>query len=380
MTDHSSDIFRGRLPQMVRSQLSELVEANGKAILDEPDRVRAMLRDTVATAKREISLIHVALSEGVPERLSAVAGDPLRVRAEIAALTLQLEQNHALHHDAAQWAVRSCAWSLQLDVPPEDLEPAADRPPAASPVPAPDMTPAPPPVAPPPVAPPPAAPPPFAPPPFAPRPVAPGAASASGPVAEEPERPPMWRNRSAQIAAAGAVTLLVIVVVAAILVRSGPDSPDVTSGPPSPSVVASTTPTATASEAAGFSAQQRSLIRAMPSAASVDWCTASSASVMSCQVPLDAANSVSLIYTSVEDQAEAERIIKLQAGTATVGPWYTASKAVGGVQAQWVDAFSWAEFRWSFAVYGDIFVGQVRWVNSDQAALLDWWQKNSSVS
>jgi hypothetical protein len=123
MTGDGSDVFEGRLPRMVRTQLGELVQENGAEILQDPRRVRAMLGDTIATARREINLISLALTEGVPERLQAVGPDPVRLRAETAALIRQLERNHALHHDAAAWAVRSCAWSLGLDDPPEQFEP-----------------------------------------------------------------------------------------------------------------------------------------------------------------------------------------------------------------------------------------------------------------
>ncbi|MEJ7707568.1 MAG: hypothetical protein WKF82_10055 [Nocardioidaceae bacterium] len=128
MSGDGSEVFEGRLPRMVRTQLGELVHENGAEILQDPRRVRAMLGDTISTARREINLISLALSEGVPDRLQAVADDPLRVRAEITALTRQLERNHALHHDAAEWAVRSCAWSLAMDDAPEHFEPAPTLP------------------------------------------------------------------------------------------------------------------------------------------------------------------------------------------------------------------------------------------------------------
>jgi len=146
VTDQGPEVFEGRLPELVRTQLGELVQTNGVEILQDPRRVRAMLGDTIATARREINLISLALAEGVPERLQAVGADPLRVRAEIAALTRQLEVNHALHHDAAEWAVRSCAWSLGLDEPPVQFEPMTARPtelPSPSVPPPPSATPAP---------------------------------------------------------------------------------------------------------------------------------------------------------------------------------------------------------------------------------------------
>lgn len=142
MTDGGAEIFEGRLPELVRTQLHELVRLNGAEILQDPRRVRAMLADTIATARREINLIALALREGVPERLQAVGSDPLRLTAEIEALTRQLEQNNALNREAAAWAVRSCAWSLGLAGPPAEFEPG--HAPGTTPTTPPPVAPAPP--------------------------------------------------------------------------------------------------------------------------------------------------------------------------------------------------------------------------------------------
>jgi hypothetical protein len=239
MSGDGSEVFEGRLPRMVRTQLGELVQENGAEILQDPRRVRAMLGDTIATARREINLISLALSEGVPDRLQALAGDPLRIRAEIAALTRQLERNHALHHDAAEWAVRSCAWSLGLDEAPERFEPAPALPEYNPPSPP--------------------AEPPSSPAPGEARPLAGGLSvpppgSAAPNTAPEPPMPSQNDGRGWSwhglgplpvAAMAAAVVLVLIVIVAAVVRGSGDDatasgrtgrtSPATSGGPSTPS-------------------------------------------------------------------------------------------------------------------------------------------------
>ena len=87
------DLRRSASEGGAREQLAVVVRENGAEILDDPRRVKAMLGDTIATSRREINLINGALSEGVPERLAAVAGDPLRLRAEIDTLIQLLVRN-----------------------------------------------------------------------------------------------------------------------------------------------------------------------------------------------------------------------------------------------------------------------------------------------
>ena len=60
-----------------------------------------MLSDAVASARREINLINLALTEGVPARLRAVAGAPLRLRTEMTTCARTPAPDHALHPDAA---------------------------------------------------------------------------------------------------------------------------------------------------------------------------------------------------------------------------------------------------------------------------------------
>lgn len=110
----------GRLAGQVQQRLVALVAEHGADVLDDARRVRAMLADTVPSAKREINLIGLALAEGVPARLAAAAGDPLRLRTEVENLARQLERNNALTADAAQWAVAACVTALGLVAPHDD--------------------------------------------------------------------------------------------------------------------------------------------------------------------------------------------------------------------------------------------------------------------
>jgi hypothetical protein len=92
------------------SALAEFVRASGPDSLDDPRRVRAMLRDAAPSSHLEVSLLVAALEEGVGQRLARSSSS--LVGGEIDRLSSDLVQRRGIAPDHAQWAVRTVAWAL----------------------------------------------------------------------------------------------------------------------------------------------------------------------------------------------------------------------------------------------------------------------------
>lgn len=92
------------------------ISRHGKGVIEEPERLRAMLGDYAAD-RRELHLIMTALEEGVPSRLlNSDTGIPAEVNRR--RLVRRLADNRALHESAALWAVQTWATALGLPVGP----------------------------------------------------------------------------------------------------------------------------------------------------------------------------------------------------------------------------------------------------------------------
>lgn len=96
-----------------RQKLSELIEKYGTALCDEPKRCEGFLRDICGKYRREISALIGALEQGVVADLLAVP-DNVAPQLLMGRLVQRLQDNLALAHDAAVWAVES--WALALGI------------------------------------------------------------------------------------------------------------------------------------------------------------------------------------------------------------------------------------------------------------------------
>jgi hypothetical protein len=387
-----SEVFEGRVPTMVRLQLAELVAANGAEILGDPRRVRAMLADTASTAVREINLINLALSLGVPERLAAAAGDPLRLQTEIENLTRQLERNNALQRDAADWAVRSCAWSLGLVSPPEDLEPVA-----AAPVPSPlaptplptepvptepvvDQPPAEEPIAPAEVIPPPVASPierPAEPAPVVPPPAPPARATSS--------REPAKRKTPLLLVLGAATVAIVVFVGGIVLVTSGGGGGDKKGSG------------ATGGAKSRFTPAQQRLMAALPAIAPITSCRPeASRPSIDCRVDMGPAGSGGSTVEHIEyftHTSEASAVTDafyfaprnnpVEAPAPTT--WANPSGLVGGEVQRWVTHPSGDELHhlaWTFRIGDTYYAATTAACCGAPAATVldDWWRTNAITS
>lgn len=98
-------------PAFVRAQLRVLLAEQGAAILDDPRRFEALLRDLSGERRREAHLLVSALRERVPADLSAPSDDLPRSLL-IARLGQRLHDNLGIADTFARWAVVS--WALAL--------------------------------------------------------------------------------------------------------------------------------------------------------------------------------------------------------------------------------------------------------------------------
>lgn len=103
-----------------RQKLREIVARHGPAIVEDPRRCEALLRDHLGAHRREANVLASALEERVPQEIiAAPAGTPRAVL--LARLSRRLADNLALAEPAARWAVGSWALALGL-VTDEDLK------------------------------------------------------------------------------------------------------------------------------------------------------------------------------------------------------------------------------------------------------------------
>ncbi len=122
-------------PDVARARLRELVATYGRAVLDDPRRCEALLRDLCGDRRREVNLLVSALRERVPmDLLNASAGVPRGFL--ITQLAQRLHDNLGIADAFARWAVESWALALGLVAEADLLPP---PPPAAPTVSAPSL-------------------------------------------------------------------------------------------------------------------------------------------------------------------------------------------------------------------------------------------------
>lgn len=99
--------------EQVPAALKGLVDRYGTGLLGDAGRLRGLLQDEVPTAKKEISVLLLALDEHVPQDLMRVhSGEPISSLSP--RLARRLTDDKALAPDAARWAVN--AWAQGLGV------------------------------------------------------------------------------------------------------------------------------------------------------------------------------------------------------------------------------------------------------------------------
>jgi len=107
----SDTLFSDTVP----AALKALVDRFGAELLAEPARLRGLLADEVPQARKEISVLMLALEERVPQ-------DLMRVHSGESASSLtprlarRLTEEKSLSPDAARWAVNAWAYGMGLDV------------------------------------------------------------------------------------------------------------------------------------------------------------------------------------------------------------------------------------------------------------------------
>ncbi len=109
--------------------LKGLLDRYGMGLLDQSNRLKSLLHDEAPEAKREISVLMLALDERVPQDLMRVqSGEPLTsLRPRLAR---RLIDEKALDRGASDWAVSTWAQGLGVAAP-EDYAPSRMLPPEA---------------------------------------------------------------------------------------------------------------------------------------------------------------------------------------------------------------------------------------------------------
>lgn len=113
-----------------RQKLIEIVRRHGKSIVGDARRAEGLFRDNFAGFRREISVLTMAVEEGVAQDLAALAPNSPR-QVLLARLKQRLIDNLALSDEAARWSVES--WALALGVISVDDLNAAQEQPAPAP-------------------------------------------------------------------------------------------------------------------------------------------------------------------------------------------------------------------------------------------------------
>lgn len=99
-----------------RQQLISLIATYGRTLVDDPRRCEGLLKDSCGEYRREIAVIVGAQREGVASDLMAMSTRPPD-RVLQSQLALRLEENLAMEEAAAQWAVETWAWALNIAQP-----------------------------------------------------------------------------------------------------------------------------------------------------------------------------------------------------------------------------------------------------------------------
>ncbi|MBN1261901.1 MAG: WD40 repeat domain-containing protein [Anaerolineae bacterium] len=101
------------MDNLPREKLDFIIKQYGRAVIDEPRRVEALLRDLAGQHKREIFVLVSALEEGITADL-VLLGQQLPPQVLFARLARRLQDHRAFDREAALWAVES--WALVLGV------------------------------------------------------------------------------------------------------------------------------------------------------------------------------------------------------------------------------------------------------------------------
>jgi hypothetical protein len=96
-----------------RQKLIEIVGRHGKSIVGDARRAEGLFRDNFGGFRREISVLTMAVEEGVAQDLAVFPSNSPR-QVLLARLKQRLIDNLALSEDAAKWSVES--WALALGV------------------------------------------------------------------------------------------------------------------------------------------------------------------------------------------------------------------------------------------------------------------------
>ena len=124
-----------RVAEEIGDVLRGIVVAQGNSIIDDPRRLRAMLKDLAASHPGQISLLLSAVDAQVPHKLLDSGGTPVPLLE--ARLVEDLEKTMFLTGSAARWAVQAWAFALDLRLacpralgsqPPGEPSPAAAAP------------------------------------------------------------------------------------------------------------------------------------------------------------------------------------------------------------------------------------------------------------
>lgn len=97
---------------MPRRKLLEIIERYGHAIINEPRRCEALMRDHFPAYRREIAVLTTALEERIPLQLHAARNSARPRPVLLARLTERLHHDVAMEEEAARWAVHSWAFAL----------------------------------------------------------------------------------------------------------------------------------------------------------------------------------------------------------------------------------------------------------------------------
>jgi hypothetical protein len=97
-----------------REKLRMIIEKNGDAILQDPDRVEGLLRDHCGSYRKEISALVGALNERVPLELKGSWQSAMTPEAMRARMVQRLEDHRGLAPEVSAWAVDT--WSYALGI------------------------------------------------------------------------------------------------------------------------------------------------------------------------------------------------------------------------------------------------------------------------
>ncbi|MFD4226761.1 right-handed parallel beta-helix repeat-containing protein, partial [Streptomyces sp. NPDC058545] len=101
------------MEEAVRDVLHRILTQHGSSVIEDPRRLRAILMDLAGSHSREISLLMSAAEARVPQKLLDSQTNPL-ASLQSASLIQYLEDQRHLTRHAAQWAVETWAFTLDL--------------------------------------------------------------------------------------------------------------------------------------------------------------------------------------------------------------------------------------------------------------------------